>query len=210
MLAVERELDRFLTLIRNKIRQRGWTQLEVQRELRWGREVKLPQNFDFVLGGREQPRSLAEWVRLGLTDAYGGALPPLDIEAAVLVPAGHRGPAFLVYQNFEVIMRWNRSEYYALSVGRLADRIAGSVALTREAGTDSGPISREAVRLLQEQLVLLGYDAGKADGIFGPATRRALSRFQNARGMIPDGHLDQEALQAVHSAASADRAESSQ
>lgn len=189
----------------NFLRGIGW-----QPELRWGREVKLPQNFDYSLGGPEQRRRLADWVQLGVTDAYGGALPPLDIEAAVLVPAGHLGPAFLVYDNFEIIMRWNRSEYYAISVGRLADRIAGSVALTRDADTDSEPITRDEVRLLQEELASLGYDAGEADGIFGPATRRALSRFQDARGMIADGHLDQEALQAVHNAASAESAESAQ
>ena len=188
----------------NFLRGLGW-----QPELRWGREVRLPENFDYSLGGREQKRKLAEWVRLGVADAYGGDLPPLDIEAAVLVPAGHRGPAFLVYDNFDVIMRWNRSEYYAISVGRMADRIAGSVPLTREAGTDSEPIAREEVRLLQEELVMLGYDAGEADGIFGPATRRALSLFQGARGMIADGHLDQEALQAVRSAASEARSGSS-
>jgi membrane-bound lytic murein transglycosylase B len=189
----------------NFLRGIGW-----RPELRWGREVRLPADFDYTLGGTEQKRSLQEWVGLGLTDAYGGVLPPLDIEAAVLVPAGHRGPAFLVYENFEVIMRWNRSEYYAISVGRLADRIAGSVALTRETGPDSTPVSREEVRLLQEKLVSLGYDAGEADGIFGPATRRALSRFQDARGMIADGHLDQEALRAVREARLADRAENAQ
>lgn len=188
----------------NFLRGLGW-----QPELRWGREVRLPESFDYSLGGREQKRKLAEWVRLGVTDAYGGDLPPLDIEAAVLVPSGHRGPAFLVYDNFDVIMRWNRSEYYAISVGRMADRIAGSVPLTREAGTDSEPIAREEVRLLQEELAMLGYDAGEADGIFGPATRRALSLFQGARGMIADGHLDQEALQAVRSAASEARSGSS-
>jgi membrane-bound lytic murein transglycosylase B len=175
----------------------GW-----QPGLRWGREVRLPRNFDYSQSGEYQRRTLAEWARLGVTDAYGGALPPLDIESAVLVPSGHRGPAFLVYDNFDVIMRWNRSEYYAISVGRLADRIAGSVALTREAATDSERISREEVQRLQTQLVLLGYDAGKADGIFGPATRRALSRFQNATGMIADGHLTREVLQAVSDAAS--------
>lgn len=172
-----------------------------QRDLRWGREIRLPQDFDYSLAGRDQKRPLIEWVDLGVTDAYGGALPSLEINASVLVPAGHRGPVFLIYDNFEVIMRWNRSENYAISVGRLADRIAGSVALTREADPDSESITIAEVVRLQQDLVLLGYDAGKADGMFGPATRRALSRFQNENDMIADGHLNSEALQAVRKTA---------
>ena len=180
----------------NFLRGIGW-----KRELRWGREISLPQNFDYSLSGRDQKRSLTEWVGLGVTDAYGSALPLLAINAAVLVPAGHRGPVFLVYDNFEVIMRWNRSEYYAIAVGRLADRIAGSVELTRAADPDSDSITIAEVKRLQQDLVLLGYDAGNPDGMFGPATRRALSRFQQAKGMIADGHLNRQALQAVRKAA---------
>ena len=180
----------------NFLRGIGW-----QRELRWGREISLPQNFDYSLAGRDQKRSLSEWVSLGVSNAYGGALPLLDINAAVLVPAGHRGPAFLVYDNFEVIMSWNRSEYYAIAVGRLADRIAGAVALTRAVVPDSDQITLAEVKRLQHELVLLGYDAGKADGMFGPVTRRALSQFQQSKGMIADGHLSRQALQAVRKAA---------
>jgi membrane-bound lytic murein transglycosylase B len=180
----------------NFLRGIGW-----QPELRWGREISLPQNFDYSLAGRDQKRSLTEWVAFGVTDAYGGALPSLDINAAVLVPAGHRGPVFLVYDNFEAIMRWNRSEYYAISVGQLADRIAGGVALTRAADPENEQITLAEVNRLQQDLVLLGYDAGKADGMFGPVTRRALSRFQLAKGMIADGHLNRQALQSVRQAA---------
>ena len=180
----------------NFLRGIGW-----RTELRWGREVRLPEEFDFSLSGRDRGRTLEEWVRLGITDAYGGALPRLDIQAAVLVPSGHRGPAFLTYDNFDVIMRWNRSEYYAISVGRLADRIAGGGRLTREAIIGGEPITTDKVRRLQEDLALVGYDAGKADGIFGPATRRALSSFQNANDMIADGYLNTEALQAVRNTA---------
>ena len=180
----------------NFLRGIGW-----RTELRWGREVRLPEEFDFSLSGRDRGRTLEEWVRLGITDAYGGALSQLDIQAAVLVPSGHRGPAFLTYDNFDVIMRWNRSEYYAISVGRLADRIAGGGRLTREAIIGGEPITTDKVRRLQEDLALLGYDAGKADGIFGPATRRALSSFQNANDMIADGYLNTEALQAVRNTA---------
>jgi membrane-bound lytic murein transglycosylase B len=182
----------------NFLRGIGW-----RAELRWGREVTLPQGFDYSLAGREGSRTLAEWVRLDVGDAYGGALPLLEIPAAVLVPAGHQGPAFLIYENFDVIMRWNRSEYYAIAVGRLADRIAGGSELTRKADTGSEPITRDKVERLQADLSLLGFDVGKADGIFGPATRRALSRFQKANDMIADGHLNQEALLAVRISAAA-------
>lgn len=181
----------------NFLRGIGW-----RKELRWGREVRLPDGFDFTLSGRDRARTLEEWVRLGVTDVQGEALPQLDIQAAVLVPSGHRGPAFLTYDNFDVIMRWNRSEYYAISVGRLADRIAGSGILTRKAIIDGQPITTDKVRRLQVDLALLGYDAGEADGIFGPATRRALSRFQNANNMIADGYLSNEVLQAVRNTAS--------
>ena len=179
----------------NFLRGLGW-----QPGLRWGREIRLPQDFDYGLAGRGNRRPLAEWVGLGVTDAYGGALPPLEIEAAVLVPAGHEGPAFFAYQNFDVIMRWNRSEYYAIAVGRLADRIAGGVPLTRDPDTGGEPVTRDAVRRLQQNLATLGYDVGKPDGIFGPATSSALSAFQQSRDVIADGHLDSDAIALVSTA----------
>jgi membrane-bound lytic murein transglycosylase B len=100
-------------------------------------------------------------------------------------------------------MRWNRSEYFAIAVGRLADRIVGGSVLTRKVDTGGEPITRDKVELLQADLALLGFDAGKADGVFGPATRRALSRFQKANDMIADGHLNRKALQAVRNSAAA-------
>ncbi len=169
--------------------------------LRWGREVRLPPDFDFSLAGRQTKKPLSFWVDAGVTNAYGGRLPPLDEPASVLVPAGHDGPAFIVYDNFDVIMRWNRSEYYALAVGRMADRIAGGGLLVQAPDAAQPPVTREQMRVLQEDLHALGYDTGEADGIFGPVTRTALSRFQKARGMIADGHPDSEALAAVRDAA---------
>ncbi|MEM9209046.1 MAG: peptidoglycan-binding protein, partial [Pseudomonadota bacterium] len=111
------------------------------------------------------------------------------------------GPAFLAYRNFDVIMRWNRSEYYALAVGRLADRIAGGVPLTRDPDTGSERVTRDAVRELQQNLAALGYDSGTPDGVFGPATSSALSQFQRSRNVIADGHLDSDAIALVSSAA---------
>lgn len=173
----------------------GW-----QRELRWGREVRLPRDFDYSLAGRDVEKPLSAWAELGIRDAFGRALPPLALPASVLVPAGHDGPAFIVYENFDVIMRWNRSEYYALAVGRLADRIAGGGPLVREPVANGERVSREQVMRLQEDLARLGFDPGEADGIFGPATRRALREFQKRRNLVADGHLDADALAAVEDA----------
>ncbi|WP_405222919.1 lytic murein transglycosylase [Lentisalinibacter sediminis] len=174
----------------NFLQALGW-----QPELRWGREIRLPDGFDYALAGRDQRRSLADWVEIGITDAWGRPLPRLEgLPAAVLVPAGHEGPAFIVYENFDVIMGWNRSEFYALAVGRLADRIAGVGPLVGGLPEDSARLRREDVKGLQSTLAAMGYDPGEPDGIVGPATRRAVSAYQKDRGLVADGHVDEELL----------------
>jgi membrane-bound lytic murein transglycosylase B len=169
----------------NLLHHLGWVAGE-----RWGREVRLSRHFPYELAGRDQRHSLSKWAELGVQSAYGGALPIADINASLLIPDGHRGPAFLVYDNFTVIMRWNRSEFFALAVGHLADRIAGGTRLAVSPLTDAYPLSSEEVRALQTALNARGFYAGEPDGVFGPATRQALSRFQHAQDLIPDGYPD--------------------
>lgn len=181
----------------NFLRQLGWVS-----GLDWGQEVRLPQSFDYSLAGRDQMLSLAEWTKLGITATSGVPLTPAEQRAALLVPAGYQGPAFLVTKNFYIIMRWNRSEFYALSVGHLADRIAGAAPLYRMPLVDPVKISREQVRQLQMDLLALGIDAGEPDGILGSATRKAISRFQQKTQRIADGHLDTGILIAIREAAS--------
>jgi membrane-bound lytic murein transglycosylase B len=154
---------------------------------RWGREVILPDGFDYSQAGRTASRPLSEWRRAGVTDTHRHPVADLDLQAALLVPAGHQGPAFLVYPNFNVIMGWNRSEFYALAVGHLADRIAGAGTLHRPPPADVPRMSRGQVVQLQSTLNDRGFDSGEADGILGPATRDAISRYQQAEGMIADG-----------------------
>lgn len=180
----------------NFLRQLGWVS-----GLNWGQEVRLPQSFDYSLAGRDQMLSLAEWTKLGITTVTGATLAPAEQRAALLVPSGYQGPAFLVTKNFYIIMRWNRSEFYALSVGHLADRIAGAAPLHRAPLADPVKISREQVRQLQMDLSALGIDAGEPDGILGSATRKAISRFQQKTQRIADGHLDTGILIAIREAA---------
>lgn len=92
----------------------------------WGREVRLPRGFDAAHAGLETRKKLAEWQRLGVRNTGGGDLPAVDIEASLVLPDGPGGRAFLVYDNYRTIMRWNRSTYFATSVGLLADRIGAA------------------------------------------------------------------------------------
>ncbi|WP_254774185.1 lytic murein transglycosylase [Marinobacter sp. AC-23] len=162
-------------------------------DYRWGREVLLPENFDYSLAdGRRL--ELSKWRELGITDAFGEPLDQEDITAALVVPAGHRGPAFLAYHNFKVIMGWNRSEFYAIAVGHLADRIAGAGLLQNPPPEDTPALSRDTVLELQAALNERGYDAGKPDGITGPATRSAIRKYQHEEGLIADGFPGQELL----------------
>jgi membrane-bound lytic murein transglycosylase B len=99
--------------------------------LRWGRQVRVPERFDASLAGLERSRTLAQWHALGVRLPDGEALPRENLRASVIIPDnGAREPAFLVYQNFRALLRWNRSHFFALAVGHLADRIAGRPALT--------------------------------------------------------------------------------
>ena len=162
-------------------------------DYRWGREVLLPESFDYSLAdGRRL--ELSKWRELGITDAFGKPLAREDITAALIVPAGHQGPAFLAYHNFKVIMGWNRSEFYAIAVGHLADRIAGAGLLQNPPPVDTPALSRDTVLELQAALNERGYDAGKPDGITGPATRSAIRKYQHDNGMIADGFPGQELL----------------
>ncbi len=162
-------------------------------DYRWGREVLLPDNFDYSRAdGRRLP--LAKWREMGITDAFGNALAGEPIEAALVVPAGHRGPAFLAYNNFRVIMGWNRSEFYAIAVGHLADRIAGAGRLQNPPPEDAPALSRANIISLQEALLQRGYEPGKPDGIMGPATRSAIRQFQAANSLVADGYPGESVL----------------
>ena len=97
-----------------------------RREETWGREVRLPAKFDARLIDLKSEKPLAAWQKLGLRNADGTDLPVASLTASLVAPDGPKGPAYLVYGNYKIVMRWNRSTYFATSVGLLADRLAGS------------------------------------------------------------------------------------
>jgi membrane-bound lytic murein transglycosylase B len=104
----------------NYLGRSGWN-----RDERWGRAVSLPQNFPASLTGLDTRKTVQEWAHMGVTLPGGNALPAAPgMNASVVVPDGVGGPAYLVYDNYRVIMKWNKSTYFATSVGLLADYIA--------------------------------------------------------------------------------------
>jgi membrane-bound lytic murein transglycosylase B len=159
----------------------------------WGREVRLPQGFDVGLASldtsaSETVKSLSEWSELGVTQADGQPLPQrAEFRAALLLPAGAHGPAFLVYDNFRAILKWNRSTFYAIAVGHLADRLINMPALQGPHVTEE-PLRREEVLVLQAGLHKLGFLKVEPDGVAGGLTRLAVRAFQRANGLAPDGY----------------------
>ena len=177
-----------LTSAANFLQQLGW-----QNGYKWGREVSLPADFDFQLAGKSQPKPLSFWAAKGLTTTTGKALDNSDIKAALLVPAGYHGSAFLVYANFDTILRWNNSEYYGIAVGHLADRIIGQPPLAKPL-PDLPKYSLIEMQAFQHKLNQLGFDVGEADGILGPATRKGVRAFQVQQGLIADGYPSRETV----------------
>ena len=166
----------------NYLSQEGWRGDET-----WGREVTLPAGFDFSQASLDISKPLSEWSdRHGIRTASGKALPTADIKASMILPSGHRGPAFLTYKNYRTILIWNRSILYALAVGHLADRIAGGPALASL--PEEKAISLKAIEEMQALLNAKGFDAGKPDGLVGRQTRAALSAYQRSIGVPADGY----------------------
>lgn len=172
----------------NYLARAGW-----QRGQPWGVEVALDGDFDYAQAD-DTRLSSGEWANRGVRMLDGGSLPEFS-EAAVVVPAGANGPAFLVGANYRAILRYNNATSYALAVGTLADQIAGRSGVEQSWPREEQPLSRSQIRELQERLNAAGFNTGTPDGIFGPNTRRGLRDYQRAEGLVPDGFATVSLLQ---------------
>ncbi|MCR6686183.1 lytic murein transglycosylase [Pseudoxanthomonas sp.] len=168
----------------------------------WGWEVKLPAGFDPALAGRSKRRPLADWVARGIVRADGSVIAPAQEPTALLLPAGAKGPAFLVSGNYDAIYAYNAAESYALAIATLADRLRGSPGLVAAWPTDDPGLPRAQRRELQTLLLARGHAIGTADGLVGSATRRAIVAEQQRLGRQPaDGRAGLGILQALRAEA---------
>ncbi len=173
----------------NFLQQIGW-----HRGERWGREVTIPNAFDYQLANLSTKKTVNEWQALGVRTATKEDLPNSTMSASLVLPMGYNGPAFLAYRNFRAILRWNHSILYALSVGHLSDRLAGTSGLTAKPITEPS-LSRDDIKFIQTSFNQLGFDTGEPDGISGPKTRGAARQYQRNNNLPIDGYVGYQLLQ---------------
>ena len=171
----------------NFLARSGW-----RADQPWGVEVRLPPGFDLARAVERQPA--AQWAAEGVQARDGAPLPPFAA-ATVLLPAGARGPAFLVGPNFQVLLRYNNSTSYALAVGLLAQRLAGGPGVQAAWPRDLAALSSQQLKALQTVLNQRGFDSGAPDGVMGPKTSAALRGYQRSVGLPADGYPTVELLQ---------------
>jgi membrane-bound lytic murein transglycosylase B len=115
-------------------------------------------------------------------------LPNQQLSASIVLPQGYKGPAFLVFDNFQVIMDWNRSINYALSVAQLAQRLDGQMPFLAGEQAEKGALSFVQMQNLQIMLNQLGFDAGEPDGLPGLKTQAAIRQYQLSQNLPADGY----------------------
>ncbi|MEM9967017.1 MAG: lytic murein transglycosylase [Pseudomonadota bacterium] len=149
----------------------------------WLDEVDLPQNFDWSLTGLQVTKPVSEWQSLGVVPRNG----PLrsDLDASLLIPQGHKGPAFIGYPNFRVYFEWNQSFTYVMTAAYFATRLRGAQIF--DAGAPDPGLSGDQMKVLQRRLQARGHDVGDVDGILGARTRGAVRAEQSRLQMPVDG-----------------------
>lgn len=175
----------------NFIARSGW-----QAKQPWGFEVSLPPGFDYALADAKLRQPSAAWAELGVQTIDHAPLPPLA-DSSLLLPAGARGPAFLVGANFRTILRYNNATSYALAVNLLAQRIAGGAAVQAGWPRDLKTLTRSQLRALQTTLNARGFNCGTPDGTMGPATQQGVRSYQSSVGRPADGYPTLDLLQGL-------------
>ncbi|WP_144863549.1 lytic murein transglycosylase [Mesorhizobium sp. J18] len=164
----------------NKLASLGW-----QAGQPWMEDVVVPDKLPWEQTGRVQKRPRSQWAGWGVTYREGKPLPADAMPAALVLPMGHKGPAFLVYDNYDIYLEWNKSLVYTLTAAHLAARLAGAPAF--DPRNPEPGLAPEAMKLLQQKLADRGYDVGNIDGVLGAGTRDAVRQEQLRLGFPADG-----------------------
>lgn len=167
----------------------------------WGIEVRLPAGFDYALADSDIKKAVVEWAAGGVEAIRGPSLIDRfdpNMRGRLIIPAGARGPAFIVFDNFGAILKYNRSTAYALAVSLLSEEIASrSGAVIGVWPRDDRPLSLDERKSLQQALKNRGFDPGPVDGIIGAGTKRALRAWQKQAGLPADGYASAAVLNAL-------------
>jgi membrane-bound lytic murein transglycosylase B len=160
----------------------------------WLQEVTIPENLPFDKTGLGGTLTAAEWFALGVQPRDGNTSFG-HLNAALVLPQGRFGPAFLTYPNFAIYLEWNKSFIYTTSAAYFATRLAGAPPYQK--GNPAQGLSVDQMKHLQTKLDTLGYDVGDIDGILGGGTRVAIQKEQQRLGMPADGWATPELLGAL-------------
>lgn len=175
----------------NYLRHFGWT-----TGANWGLEIALPPGFDYEQTTERVRKPVSEWAALGVTPMAGGVLPDHGL-ASVLLPGGHRGAAFLIFSNFQVIERYNTADAYVIAVGHLGDMLMGKPPIKAGWPRDLRALTLDERLELQARLTERGFDTKGVDGRIGPNTIAAVKAWQRANGAVPDGYASLDVLKAL-------------
>ena len=149
----------------------------------WMQEVVMPGNFDWSETGLGTWKRASDWAAAGVKPR-SGSLMAANLDAAVLLPQGRNGPAFLVYPNYNVFFEWNQSFIYVTTAAYFATRLEG--ASVYQAGKPSAALPERQMKALQKKLTARGHDVGGIDGILGAKTRAAVQSEQERLGLPAD------------------------
>ncbi len=175
----------------NNLKLDGWTPGQT-----WGYEVVLPRGFNYLLADSARALTIRDWEQQGVARAGGKAFPRPTDRAFLLVPAGWRGPAFLMLHNFRVIMKYNPAEAYALAIGHRADRLRGDPPFVQAWPREERVLTSAERYEMQQRLARRGFDiGGEPNGRINAKSRNAIKRFQVSQGLIPDGFANAEVLE---------------
>jgi membrane-bound lytic murein transglycosylase B len=163
----------------NLLHKNGWRTGKA-----WGYEVRVPARGRQYTG---KTKTLAQWRELGFTRPDGSPFPEPGTRAELLLPAGAAGPGFLVLRNFFMLKRYNNSDFYALAVGLLADRLAGKKGMQQDWPRPPDSLVVEEKFELQQQLQKKGFYDGVIDGDLGSKTRQGIRELQQQLGLPSDG-----------------------